>query len=511
MNNRFIILIGSYNNEAWVSFNLESILTQTYKNFKVVYYNAASTDKTYQIAKTYADKDSRINLQTTPDRRLKTWFFENSTQMEEIRDNDIVCVLDGDDFLANEEVLNYLNEVYNQTNCWMTYGGMIVWNGEKTTEPFPQNSVPPRIVFEQKLYRQDLWRYSHMRTCRGFLWKKLTREDFVSKYDGNYMSMCDLCTVYPFLEMCPVNKIFRVEQSIYILNTSKDNGCRSYSELQGNNLGQIYEKEIRARSVRKDLEIVTPTLAGGLGNQMFEVAAAASLAKDNNALLLVNPTEHILPNQGQNVNTYINNVFSKIAFDNKSPTTSVYNWESMVYTPIPYTPNIKLGGHYQSYKYFDHNKDYIRDLFWNKHIMNELDCHYHNTINTTAVHVRRGDYKKFPEHHPMLSKDYYEQLANKTDCDQIYVFSDDIDWCKLNLKFKAPVQYIKDEDYNELYLMASCRNIIISNSSFGWWAAYLHRMLDAKIFAPKNWYGPAILSKGEFKIEDLIPNHWNLV
>ena len=86
MNNRFIILIGSYNNEAWVSFNLDSIFTQTYKNFRVVYYNAASTDKTYQIAKTYADKDSRINLQTTPDRRLKTWFFENSIQMEEIRD-----------------------------------------------------------------------------------------------------------------------------------------------------------------------------------------------------------------------------------------------------------------------------------------------------------------------------------------------------------------------------------------------------------------------------------------
>jgi glycosyltransferase involved in cell wall biosynthesis len=511
MNNRFIILIGSYNNEAWASFNLDSILTQTYKNFKIVYYNAASTDKTYHIAKTYADKDSRINLQTSPDRRLKTWFFENSIQIGEIQDNDIVCVLDGDDFLANEEVLNYLNEVYNQTNCWMTYGGMIVWNGEKTTEPFPQNSIPPKMVFDQKLYRQDLWRYSHMRTCRGFLWKKLTKEDFISKYDGNYMSMCDLCTVYPVLEMCPSDKIFRVEQSIYILNTSKDNGCRSYSELQRNNLGQIYEKEIRDRPVRKELEIITPTLAGGLGNQMFEIAAAASLAKDNNALLLVNPTEHILPNQGKNVNTYINNVFAKIAFDNKPPTTNMYNWESMAYKQIPYTPNVKLGGHYQSYKYFDHNRDYIRDLFWNKSVVYELDCHYHNTINTTAVHVRRGDYKKFPEHHPMLSKNYYEQLANNTDCDQIYVFSDDIDWCKTNLKFKVPVQYIKDEDYNELYLMASCRNIIISNSSFGWWAAYLHRMQDAKIFVPKNWYGPAILSKNEFNLKDLIPNNWNLI
>ena len=510
MNNRFIILIGSYNNEAWVSFNLESILTQTYKNFKIVYYNAASTDKTYQIAKTYADKDSRINLQTTNDRHLKTWFFENSIRMEEIRDSDIVCVLDGDDFLANEEVLNYLNEVYSQTNCWMTYGGMIVWNGEKTTEPFPQNSVPPKMVFDQKLYRRDLWRYSHMRTCRGFLWKKLTHEDLTSKHDGNYMSMCDLPTVYSCLEMCPSSKIFRVEQSIYILNTSKDNGCRSYEELKKNNLNQIYETEIRSRPQKKELEIVTPTLAGGLGNQMFEVAAAASLAKDNNALLLVNPNEHILPNQGRNIKTYVTNVFSKIAFDNTPPTTNVYNWESMVYKPITYMPNVKLGGHYQSYKYFDHNKDYIRELFCNKSIFKELDENYH-TLDTVAVHVRRGDYKKFPDHHPMMTPDYYEYAVKQSDCSQIYIFSDDIDWCKKNLLFSLPTKYINEEDYKELYLIASCKNIVISNSSFGWWAAYLHRITDAKIFAPSNWYGPAILSKKEFKLEDLIPSNWNLI
>lgn len=508
MNNRFIILIGSYNNEAWVSFNLDSILTQTYKNFKVVYYNAASTDKTYQIAKTYADKDSRINLQTTPDRRLKTWFFENSTQMEEIRDNDIVCVLDGDDFLANEEVLNYLNEVYNQTNCWMTYGGMIVWNGEKTTEPFPQNSVPPRMVFDQKLYRQDLWRYSHMRTCRGFLWKSLNKKDFISKNDGNFFTLDDLCTVYPMLEMCPPNKIFRVENSIYIWNASESRGCVENKE---NNIGQIYEHEIRTRLQQSELTVVSPGLSGGLGNQMFEIAAAASLAKDNNALLLVNPTEHILPNQGQNINTYVTNVFSKIAFDNKPPTTNEYNWESMAYKPIPYTPNVKLGGHYQSYKYFDHNRDYIRDLFTSKLCLMELGFNYH-TSDTVAVHVRRGDYKKFPDHHPMQSAEYYKTAVSKSKCSEIYVFSDDMDWCKQNLVFDRPTKYFeKGVDYRELYLISTCKDIVISNSSFSWWAAYLHTRPDAQIFAPSNWYGPAILSKGEFKLEDLIPSHWNVI
>ena len=267
MNNRFIIVIGSYNNEHWVKQNLESVLSQTYTNFKIVYYNACSTDKTYEIAKTYADKDSRINLQSTPERYLKTWFFENLEKMEPINDNDIICILDGDDFIANEEVLNYLNEVYNKTNCWVTYGGMTIWKGgDKIEEPFPQNSIPPYEVFKNKLYRRDLWRYSHMRTCRGFLWKRLNKDDLKSKYDGKYITLDDLATVYAFLEMSPPDKIFRVDQTIYILNLSETNGARGCVENKINNIGQIYEMEIRNRPPYTELSMISPCIGNEIDN-----------------------------------------------------------------------------------------------------------------------------------------------------------------------------------------------------------------------------------------------------
>jgi len=523
MNNRFVILIGSFNNEQWVAPNLDSILCQTHKNFRVVYYNAASTDNTFKLVEEYAFKDPRISLHSTQERHRKTWFFEKVTEWEEIRDNDIVCILDGDDFLANEEVLNYLNEVYNKTNCWMTYGGMIVWNGgDSTQEAFPQNSEAPSEVKLNKLYRQDLWRYSHMRTCRGFLWKKLNKTDLKSVHDGEYMTLDDLSTVYAFLEMCPSNKIFRVPETIYIWNNSKANESRGCAENKVNNIGAIYENEIRRRPKYNELAIVSPTLAGGLGNQMFEIAAAASLAKDNNAQLIVNPNEHFLPNQGKNVNTYANNIFSKIVFDENPPIKVKYSWENPTFKPIPYSANIKLGGHYQSFKYFDHNRNYIRDLFWNDTILiSNNDHHYHTIIQndvkhsfhylgtnqTTAIQVRRGDYIKFPNHHPMLPAEYYQRALELTECDQIYICSDDIEWCKENLKFDKPVQYINDKDYCEMYIIASCKNIIISNSSFGWWAAYLKRNNDGKIIAPSTWFGPALLAEG-FNIDDLLPSDW---
>ncbi len=241
---------------------------------------------------------------------------------------------------------------------------------------------------------------------------------------------------------------------------------------------------------------------------MFEIAAAASLAKDNNALLLVNPNEHFLPNQGKNVNTYAKNIFSKVVFDSQPPVKSSYSWEKPTYKPIPYQPNLKLGGHYQSYKYFDHNKDYIKDLFWNTDVaFNEVEYHHHMTSTTTAIQVRRGDYIKFPNHHPMLSADYCKKAVELCEHDQIYICSDDIEWCKENLKFDCPVQYIKDKDYCELYLIATCKNIIISNSSFGWWGAYLNLYDYGKVIAPSTWFGKALLDEG-FNVDDLLPPNW---
>lgn len=510
MNNRFVILIGSYNNEEWVSQNLESVLSQTYHNFKIIYYNAASTDKTGEIVAQYAEKDKRVVLHTSPQRHLKSWFLADVENWEQINDNDIVCVLDGDDFLANEEVLNYLNEVYNKTNCWMTYGGMIVWNGGNSTQQaYPQNSEAPDEVKLKKLYRQDLWRYSHFRTCRGFLWKKVDKTEMISDHDGQYMTLEDLVLMYAFLEMCPSDKIFRVDQNIYIWNNSNANVSRGCAENKVNNIGVIYENEIRRRPKYNELAIVSPTLAGGLGNQMFEVAAAASLARDNNALLVVNPDEHILPNQGRNVNNYTANVFSRILFD-KTPQLKVrYNWDRIFHQAIPFHPNIKLGGHYQSFKYFDHNQDYIKSLFAPTDAVREhiLNTYGPQMVDVTAIQVRRGDYYKFPDHHPLLTPNYYANAVKLAQPKEVWVFSDDTKWCQENLSFDCPMRYVKDEDYIELYAMSFCKNVIISNSSFGWWAAYLNNRPDATVYVPSVWFGPALIADG-FKTNDLILNGW---
>lgn len=85
---------------------------------------------------------------------------------------------------------------------------------------------------------------------------------------------------------------------------------------------------------------------------------------------------------------------------------------------------------------------------------------------SVSLHVRRGDYLTYVDHHPPVTKYYCEDALDYVgDYDNLFIFSDDIKWCKENLKFKN-ITFIEEEDYLSLYLMSQCNHNIIANSSF---------------------------------------------
>lgn len=505
MNNRFIIIIGSRNNAQWIESNLGSVTSQDYPNYKIIYFDDASDDDTYNKANSFIksknlqDKFISVNVQQ---RMYKTWFYFNLEKFIDINDNDILVFLDGDDSFYCENVLSYLNDVYNKTNCWMTYGGMVVWEGgDVIKEPYPQNSVIPQEIISQKAYRKDTWRTSHLKTMRGFLWKKFNVWDLCP--DGQFLvGPDDLAIMFSMLEMCPPEKVYRVTEPIYLYNHSKENDF-SRAHIDQQEAKVDYESIIRNKPPYDTISFITPTLAGGLGNQMFEIAAAASLAKDNGAVLIVNNEEHILPNQGRNVNNYTNNIFSKIMFDKNLLIKNFHRRDLCTYEKIPYKENLKLLGHFQSWKYFDHNREYIRNLFSQPS---------KNAYDITAIQVRRGDYYKFPDHHPQLTPEYYAKAVKMADNKNILIFSDDIQWCIDNIHFGEDynVRYMSKtntSDWQELYTLSECKNIIISNSSFGWWSAYLNTHPDKKIYVPSIWFGKVMINEG-FNIDDLVLPEW---
>ncbi len=132
----------------------------------------------------------------------------------------------------------------------------------------------------------------------------------------------------------------------------------------------------------------------------------------------------------------------------------------------------------QDPKFFEEYGDEIRAMF---------GCTT-STVDMVAIHVRRGDYVNNPFYVDLTSTKYYEKAMKKFPLETNFlVFSDDIEWCKTYFIGNEFSFQERGTEVNDIALMADCKGIIIANSSFSWWGAYLGDK-NKKVVAPKEWY-----------------------
>lgn len=255
--------------------------------------------------------------------------------------------------------------------------------------------------------------------------------------------------------------------------------------------------------------MITAYLQGGLGNQMFQISAAVALALENDDQAVFDASKHYLPLQGRRCEKYADNIFRNVKFANIQNIENTYNESSLSYSKIPYKGNLQIRGYFQSEKYFVNHEREIRNLFSpSRDIQEYIDSKYGqylSKVNVTSIHIRRGDYLKFSDTHPPCTKEYYVACFKELPSDTDYlVFSDDSVWCERNFKSDRFKVISEEEDYIDLYLMSKCKNNIIANSSFSWWAAWLNDSKGKKVFAPKRWFGPT----GPVDTGDIVPEVW---
>jgi len=257
--------------------------------------------------------------------------------------------------------------------------------------------------------------------------------------------------------------------------------------------------------------MITSYLQGGLGNQLFQMSAAISLALENSDEAIFDVINHDLPKQGRKCENYLKTIFRNLNFSSALPIKHVYREPYFHYKNIEYKPDMCLFGYFQSEKYFKKYTNNIKRLFSiDEETKNFINNKYGEilTNNTVAVHVRRGDYLKYSETHPPCTIEYYnEAIATFSKNTTFLFFSDDISWCKKNFIYDNSIFIEKNEDLVDFYLISMCNNAIISNSSFSWWAAWLNEKNGKKIIAPKNWFGSNITHD----IKDIIPSRWKII
>jgi hypothetical protein len=298
--------------------------------------------------------------------------------------------------------------------------------------------------------------------------------------------------------------------------------------------------------------MIVTKIMGGLGNQMFQYAVARHLAIKNNTFLKLDisffdnignntPREYTLGHFNIEENFLTDKELKKIKRNNfhgqslpqrilrkmfiklekKKPISKkAYITEpSPVFTKevlgIKTEKTVYLYGNWQSEKYFKDIRNVIlKDFSLKKEFSGKTKSFLENIEknNSVSLHIRRGDYvqdKKTNTFHGTCDLNYYDQairlIEGKIENPIYFIFSDDIDWAKDNLKTNNQLIFVSGNsipDYEEIIMMSKCKHNIIANSTFSWWGAWLNENPKKIIISPQKWFNV------DTDTRDLIPDKW---
>ncbi|MDR1090487.1 MAG: alpha-1,2-fucosyltransferase [Prevotella sp.] len=291
--------------------------------------------------------------------------------------------------------------------------------------------------------------------------------------------------------------------------------------------------------------MVTVLLSGGLGNQMFQYAAAKALAKR----LGTSPAIDLYPlikKTHATIRPYELGIFNidapivstlrgkmltkarsfvqkhKEFFRHFGLFTDTY---AILYQPAfgSLKGNVILSGYFQNEKYFKGAEAGIRDDFTFRHPLegkNKEIAGQLASVEPVSVHIRRGDYVQNADaasNFVTCDVSYYEKavahICGKVNNPSFYIFSDDFDWVKENLDFgNHPVSFV---DWNregksciDMRLMSLCKHNITANSSFSWWGAWLNANPDKVVVCPLRWFRE---EKKNSLLKDFYPEGWTMI
>ena len=293
--------------------------------------------------------------------------------------------------------------------------------------------------------------------------------------------------------------------------------------------------------------MITTRIIGGLGNQLFQYALARNLALKNNTDLQLDTLEfatyphhkyslqhfNIIEQEAteeelrhfHNIKAYIASekfsykIIKKLKLEKYVLFSRGYIKEfQSTYDPkiLDITGDVYLDGYWQSEKYFKNIREtLLKDLTLKKPMSDQgkkFQDEIHSKEMPVSLHIRRGDFANNPvqskfhgvtplEHHYAGIKIITEKHPNP----HFFVFSDSIEWARENFKTSYPTTFIDlgvEKNYEELMLMSFCKHHILSNSTFGWWGAWLAQSKDQIVVAPKKWFNKSI------DLSDLMPEDW---
>jgi hypothetical protein len=255
--------------------------------------------------------------------------------------------------------------------------------------------------------------------------------------------------------------------------------------------------------------MIVPLLAGGIGNQMFQISNAYAYSLKYNLNFAINYELSFCPNQGFNAKKYKNSIYKKINSTEVKP-LNIFKEPFFHFNSIPFIgDNVLFDGYFQTEKYFKDFTKEVRNLFvFPEEVIKKVND-FIDSIKKPLVglHIRRGDYIKFKAVHPIKGSNYYLEsskiIGNKF---QAVVCTDD--WKSVNneMSFSKAMKSPFNDELEDLYLLSKCNALVLCNSSFSWWSSFLIQDKDI-VIAPKEWF----IGNGPKDYQDIFREGWILL
>jgi hypothetical protein len=271
-------------------------------------------------------------------------------------------------------------------------------------------------------------------------------------------------------------------------------------------------------------------LQGGLGNQLFQLAAALMIKHQRKGESVRLSPDLLGKVSSKNRRQFSIESLLKVdeIINNTLPTPILV--KPLHFIKILDFEDEQRGNLTESYLRFQtrHLIGYFQNITTVDFVWNEIRTRLQTTpvfekllseapVNYVAVHIRLGDYLKevdTNEVHGTCSVDYYlnalEVVAKKCDCNSVKVVSDDVatakkifDDYKLALKYDLEFRENQTE-IDDLAVLARASGVVMSNSTFSWWGAYIaSKQRNCFVVYPTPWF----LST-DFKTQNLFPSSW---
>ena len=202
--------------EEWIDHCLTSLRAQTWRDWQAYVTVDPSGDRTYQRAIEARRHDERIHIRCNERRHYSMRNLVDGIARSEAAPDDVIVILDGDDWLMHDDALALIAREYARHDCWMTYGSWV------SNDPATPGFWPP-YPKDTTDFRKLRWLGTAIRTWKKWLWDLVDPNDFLDRRGQYFRVVEDLASMFPMMEMSTPRRMRHVVDPLMLYNRANPN------------------------------------------------------------------------------------------------------------------------------------------------------------------------------------------------------------------------------------------------------------------------------------------------